>query len=158
MSKIQGFVLKQPATWWAHFHNTKIFTCIFLYVPRFLHRKCTGFWMSYTSGVSRNYSGCRQCAPAFTHRNSRLRWELEQVDEDLVYLEDWGDTFLRNVGSCRIYTAPHPRRRHSSWLQLISQLQSVHGRSWLLISRFPILLALVGGQGCVWDVPLTGLH
>jgi hypothetical protein len=23
-----------------------------------------------------------------------------------------GDTFLRNVGSHKIYTAPHPRRRH----------------------------------------------
>jgi hypothetical protein len=28
--------------------------------------------------------------------------------------EDGGDTFLRNVGSHKIYTAPHPRRRHSS--------------------------------------------
>jgi hypothetical protein len=27
--------------------------------------------------------------------------------------EDGGDTFLRNVGSNKIYTAPHPRRRHS---------------------------------------------
>jgi hypothetical protein len=25
-----------------------------------------------------------------------------------------GDTFLRNVGSLKIYTAPHPRIRHSS--------------------------------------------
>jgi hypothetical protein len=31
------------------------------------------------------------------------------------YPEDGGDTFLRNVGSIhKIYTAPHPRRRHSS--------------------------------------------
>jgi hypothetical protein len=28
--------------------------------------------------------------------------------------ENEGDTFLRNVGSHKIYTAPHPRRRHSS--------------------------------------------
>jgi hypothetical protein len=28
--------------------------------------------------------------------------------------EDEGDTFFRNVGSYKIYTAPHPRRRHSS--------------------------------------------
>jgi hypothetical protein len=29
--------------------------------------------------------------------------------------EDGGDTILRNVGSIdHIYTAPHPRRRHSS--------------------------------------------
>jgi hypothetical protein len=31
------------------------------------------------------------------------------------YPEDGGDTILRNVGSIdHIYTAPHPRRRHSS--------------------------------------------
>jgi hypothetical protein len=30
------------------------------------------------------------------------------------YPEDGGDTFLRNVGSHKIYTAPHPRRHHSS--------------------------------------------
>jgi hypothetical protein len=30
------------------------------------------------------------------------------------YPEDGGDTFLRSVGSQKIYTAPHPRRRHFS--------------------------------------------
>jgi hypothetical protein len=30
------------------------------------------------------------------------------------YPEDGGDTFLRNVGSHKIYMVPHPRRRHSS--------------------------------------------
>jgi hypothetical protein len=29
-------------------------------------------------------------------------------------LQDGGDMFLRNVGLHKIYTAPHPRRRHSS--------------------------------------------
>jgi hypothetical protein len=33
---------------------------------------------------------------------------------DFFYAEDGGDTFLRNVGSHRIYLAPHPRRRRSS--------------------------------------------
>jgi hypothetical protein len=28
------------------------------------------------------------------------------------YPEDGDDTFLRKVGSHKIYTAPHPRRRH----------------------------------------------
>jgi hypothetical protein len=32
--------------------------------------------------------------------------------------EDGGDTFLRNVGSHETHTAPHPRRRHSSYLPL----------------------------------------
>jgi hypothetical protein len=31
-----------------------------------------------------------------------------------LYPEDGGDTFLRSVGSHKIYTAPHPRIRHSS--------------------------------------------
>jgi hypothetical protein len=31
------------------------------------------------------------------------------------YLEDGGDTFLRNVGSHKNYTLPHPRKRHSSF-------------------------------------------
>jgi hypothetical protein len=31
-----------------------------------------------------------------------------------LYPEDGGDTYLRNVGSHTIYTAPHSRRRHSS--------------------------------------------
>jgi hypothetical protein len=36
------------------------------------------------------------------------------------YPEDGGDTFLRNVGSFhRIYTTPHPRRRHSSFNYLV---------------------------------------
>jgi hypothetical protein len=33
---------------------------------------------------------------------------------DFFYPEDGGDTFLRNVGSNKIYMVPHPRRRHSS--------------------------------------------
>jgi hypothetical protein len=39
------------------------------------------------------------------------RWFLAR---GFSYLEDGGDTFLRNVGSHKIYTAPHPRRRHYS--------------------------------------------
>jgi hypothetical protein len=32
----------------------------------------------------------------------------------LFHPEDRGDTFLRNVGLPEFYTAPHPRRQHSS--------------------------------------------
>jgi hypothetical protein len=39
------------------------------------------------------------------------RWFLAR---GFFYPEDGGDTFLRNVGSHKIYTTPHPRRRHSS--------------------------------------------
>jgi hypothetical protein len=30
------------------------------------------------------------------------------------HLEDVGNKFLRNIGSNKTHTAPHPRRRHSS--------------------------------------------
>jgi hypothetical protein len=39
------------------------------------------------------------------------RWFLARR---FFYPEDGGDTFLRNEGSHKIYTAPHPRRWHSS--------------------------------------------
>jgi hypothetical protein len=39
------------------------------------------------------------------------RWFLSR---EFLYPEDVGDTFLRNVGSQEIYTAPHPTRRHYS--------------------------------------------
>jgi hypothetical protein len=35
---------------------------------------------------------------------------------------------------------------------------SVYCRSSLLLSRFSILLALVQGEGCIWQVLLIGLH
>jgi hypothetical protein len=35
------------------------------------------------------------------------------------YPEDGGNTFLRNVCSLKIYTAPHPRRRQSSKIVLV---------------------------------------
>jgi hypothetical protein len=42
---------------------------------------------------------------------------------DVFYPEHRGDTFLRNVGSHKIYTAPHPRRRHSSICQYFTKLK-----------------------------------
>jgi hypothetical protein len=36
------------------------------------------------------------------------------LEADFFIPEDGGDTFLQNVGSHKMYTAPHPRRRHSS--------------------------------------------
>jgi hypothetical protein len=53
------------------------------------------------------------------------RWFLAR---GFFYPEDGGDTFLRNVGSIRkIYTVPHPRRRHSSLnMPKICSLPSYH--------------------------------
>jgi hypothetical protein len=39
---------------------------------------------------------------------------MSEISNGFFYPEDGGDTFLRNVGWRKIYTAPHPRRRHSS--------------------------------------------
>jgi hypothetical protein len=38
---------------------------------------------------------------------------------EFFYPEDAGDTFFQNVGSHKIYTAPHPRRRQSSYSVLL---------------------------------------
>jgi hypothetical protein len=47
------------------------------------------------------------------------RWLVTLVPRSQIFLfsfypEDGSDTFHRNVGLYNIYTAPHPRRRHSS--------------------------------------------
>jgi hypothetical protein len=39
------------------------------------------------------------------------RWFLTR---GFSFPEDGGDTFLRNVGSHKIYMAPHPRKEHYS--------------------------------------------
>jgi hypothetical protein len=46
---------------------------------------------------------------------SSFRVEMREISMNrFFYPENGGDMFLRNVGSHKIYTAPHPRRRHSS--------------------------------------------
>jgi hypothetical protein len=51
---------------------------------------------------------------AVTMKNAVL-WGMTFFARGFFYPEDGGDTILRNVGSIdRIYTAPYPRRRHSS--------------------------------------------
>jgi hypothetical protein len=44
------------------------------------------------------------------------RWFLAR---GFLYSEDGSDMFLRNVGSHKNYTAPHPRKRHFSLLLLL---------------------------------------
>jgi hypothetical protein len=48
----------------------------------------------------------------------------------ILYPEDGGDTFLRNVGSHKIFTAPHPRRRHSSVEELLKASFSIRSVSY----------------------------
>jgi hypothetical protein len=44
-------------------------------------------------------------------------WKGMRGGEQVGAPEDGGDTTLRNVISHKKYTAPHPRKWHSSWLQ-----------------------------------------
>jgi hypothetical protein len=53
----------------------------------------------------------------FRERGTNVsRWlqTIQFLVHGFFYPEDGVDTFLRNVGSHKIYTAPHPRIRHSS--------------------------------------------
>jgi hypothetical protein len=63
------------------------------------------------------------------------------VARGFLYPEDGGDTFLRNVSSHKIYTAPYPRKRHSSYSPLWKR-QILHGiiKSTVFnLSDFPCL-------------------
>jgi hypothetical protein len=87
-------------------------------------------WSSMKNAIFWDVAPCRSCVNrrfGGTHRlqlqgrktrerGTRVRclqprWFLAR---GFFYPEDGGDTFLRNVGSHKIYTASHPRRRHSS--------------------------------------------
>jgi hypothetical protein len=57
------------------------------------------------------------------------------------YPEDGGDTFLRNVGSHKIYTEPHPRTRHSS-LQIQSKITLSFQNSPIKIMKLEILCSV----------------
>jgi hypothetical protein len=52
-------------------------------------------------------------------RNNEHRFKVNYYNVDF-YPEDGGDMFLRNVSSHKIYTVPHPRRRHSSFIQIFN--------------------------------------
>jgi hypothetical protein len=65
----------------------------------------------------------------------------------IFYPAGGGDTILRNVGSIdHIYTAPHPRRRHSSYAKLIKQRQKWHTWQCKWKCSLSLLLALDGGR------------
>jgi hypothetical protein len=59
-----------------------------------------------------------------------LRWFLARVFSFFFYPEERGDTFLLNVGLHNIYTAPHPRRRHSSSLSSLLNTQWSWDTKW----------------------------
>jgi hypothetical protein len=73
------------------------------------------------------------------------RWSLAR---GFFYPEDGGDTFLRNVGSHKTYTAPHPRRRRSPhFLDLgISWRWVISVTPMSLYPRYPLDTRLGGPQ------------
>jgi hypothetical protein len=90
------------------------FSAEFGYVVRFevftaVTMKKAVFWdvASCSSCVNRRFGA------------TRSRWFLVR---EFFYLEDGGDTFLRNVGLYKNYTAQHPRWRHSLWFSCLSMV------------------------------------
>jgi hypothetical protein len=54
-------------------------------------------------------------------RRVDLVWtDVSEEHIAFIYPEDEGDTLLRNVGSHKIYTVPHRRRRHFSFITVFT--------------------------------------
>jgi hypothetical protein len=77
-------------------------------------RKCA-LYSSARHDTNATIERCFLCGPrqeVITRTARAMSWFFAR---EFSYPEDGGDTILRNVGSIdHIYTAPHPRRRHSS--------------------------------------------
>jgi hypothetical protein len=67
-----------------------------------------------------------------SERGTSLRRWLHSA----VYPEDEGDTFLRNVGSHKMFTAPYIRRRRSSEIKLLSSRKLIEATFIWNISSF----------------------
>jgi hypothetical protein len=76
-------------------------------------KKNAVFWNAApcTSCVNRHFGGM-YCLHVQGRKIPATTCSLWFLARGFFYPEDGGDTFLRNVGSHKIYTAPHPRRRH----------------------------------------------
>jgi hypothetical protein len=83
---------------------------------------------TYRSFVNRCFVGTYRLH--FQGRKTAADWVCSHLftlvsRSRFLYSEDGGDTFLRNVGSHKIYTAPHSRRRHLQWHQMSSPAQNI---------------------------------
>jgi hypothetical protein len=87
------------------------FSCALLFYQRIRSNKNKNYVRSevFTAVTMKTMQTAATCSRRFLARG-------------FFYPEDEGDTFLRNVGSHKIYTAPHPRRRHSSSTKIIITL------------------------------------
>jgi hypothetical protein len=59
------------------------------------------------------------------------RWLQTAHPREFYYREEGGHTFLRNVGSHKIYTAPYPRTQHSSNKCIVLE----HLRTWVPFNK-----------------------
>jgi hypothetical protein len=91
-------------------------------------RKDAVFWdvAPFRSCVNRRFGGTYR----FHLQGRKIRERGTSVSRWLQSA-DGGDTFFRNVGSHKIYTAPHPRRRYSSYSppwkpQILRKIGSLH--------------------------------
>jgi hypothetical protein len=84
------------------------------------------------------------------------------VARGFFYREGGVDTFLRKVGSHKIYTAPHPRRRHSSFLHKTYLPQRCPHKVWRTLGHradgmYQSAVTSVkscrkhSDQMCIWD-------
>jgi hypothetical protein len=70
-------------------------------------------------------------------RRVNLVWTdvTEECIPSILRVENGGDTFLRNVGLCKIYMAPHPRRRYSSSSHLIRRYVTLDSKEYNEITQ-----------------------
>jgi hypothetical protein len=72
-------------------------------------------------------------------KNLRARNQRQQeaaLQMEMMHPENGGDTFLRNVSSHKIYTAPHSRRRHSSNVSFFTSTVIIKSFLSVLIQPF----------------------
>jgi hypothetical protein len=92
-------------------NENRIFLLTTVRVTHEFRLKNTVFW---------DVAPCRSCVNWRFGGMYHLHLQGRKIRERGTSLSRWlqsadeGDTFLRNVGSHKIYTAPHPRRRYSS--------------------------------------------
>jgi hypothetical protein len=119
------------------------------------YRLCRGLSSQYLPPFIQSAQSAATCS----------RWFLAC---EFFYPEDGGDTFLRNVGSHKIYTAPHLRRRHSSYSPLRKpkklhnnkKLHNFGGYMWInflcnMGAPAPIFLVFQGHFGSMFLTAVT---
>jgi hypothetical protein len=106
--------------------------CIYIYIHTYTEKVFFNRirFEVFTAVIMKNVAPCRYCVNRcfggtyclhFQGIKTCSRWFLTC---GFLYLEDGGDAFLRNVGSHKIYTAPHPRDGILHVLSIFSKSQN----------------------------------